>query len=112
MQIYNNITYSNISVLSEGLKLLTSLNEDQFRAESKPAFQASIGAHFRHVIEHYQCFFDQVEQQHFCYDLRQRNLQLETDLLFAKQSISDLIFFFRHLDLSTMTDTFTISDDS
>ena len=112
MQINNHFTYSNISTLSEGLKLLNLLNQEHYNASCKPAFESTIGAHFRHVLEHYQCFFKQLEKHHFCYDLRQRNLQLETDLNYAKMVTAEIIFLMKSMDVSGDSKPCFLSDES
>ena len=111
MQINDTLTYSNISALSEGHKLLDLLSADQYEATFKPAFQSTIGAHFRHVIEHYQCFFEQLKEQHFSYDLRRRNHQLETDVTYAQEVLLDLVTSLRNLEVSAFNQPYTVSDE-
>lgn len=112
MQISNHLTFSNTSALSEGLKLLNLLTEDQYKATYQPVFQSTIGAHFRHVLEHYQCFFQQLELQHFCYDSRQRNIELETDIHFAKEVLVEQQNEMLALDVSFFSKSYTLYDQS
>ena len=51
---------------------------------------SSIGEHTRHVIEMFQCLEKQYDLGVVNYDKRKRNQLIQTDTLFAKQSI-DLI---------------------
>jgi len=108
----NNHTHSNISALFEGLKFLNMLDETHYQASFKPAFQATIGAHFRHVIEHYQCFFKQLDKQHFCYDLRSRNVKLEIDLEYAKTTISEIITTLQTTNLTLTSSVLYLSDET
>ncbi|MCH2190407.1 MAG: hypothetical protein MK188_05735 [Gammaproteobacteria bacterium] len=81
---------SNISVLDEGIELIRLLEEGQYTKGFKPAFQSTIGAHFRHLLEHYRCFFTQMASKVFCYDLRERDQLLERDSAYALATIEEL----------------------
>ena len=65
----NNLLQTNIDALEEGSALLALLNPDQYMQGYKPVFQSTIGAHFRHVLEHYRCFLKQYSSGELCYDL-------------------------------------------
>ena len=93
---------SNISTLNEGAKLISLLEDGQYTQGFKPAFQSTIGAHFRHVLEHYRCFESQQPSSTFCYDLRERDQLLECDAEYALNTINELIAF-----LETVSDEMT-----
>ncbi len=62
-----------------------------YKAVATPAFQSSIGAHYRHIIEHYQCFFAQLsEKATINYDKRERNLRLETDMKYCREQLQQI----------------------
>jgi uncharacterized damage-inducible protein DinB len=82
---------TNISALEEGVSLLALLLPSQYIQGFKPAFHSTIGAHFRHVLEHYRCFIIQLEGGEICYDKRERDQQLECDFDYANQAIGLLI---------------------
>jgi len=92
MSQLQNLIDLNIAALQEGQRFLSLLNSKQYRQGFKPAFQSDVGTHFRHVLEHYRCFFSQLEKQEFRYDKRERDLRLETEIDYAKTSIEQLIF--------------------
>ena len=102
---------TNILALQEGEKLLSVLKANQYTDGYKPAFQSTIGAHFRHVLEHYRCFFTQMESACFCYDKRERDATLECDSSHAEQTISYLIGLFGQLDHSQFEKAYTIDDE-
>lgn len=82
---------ANVSALEEGLALLKLLLPSQYTLGFKPAFHSTIGAHFRHVLEHYRCFIDQLSSNEICYDKRQRDQDLEVDFAYAENTIKVLI---------------------
>jgi len=51
---------------------------------------STIGQHTRHILEFYQCFIEGYGSKEIDYDLRKRNIQIETDTEFAG-SIIDFI---------------------
>jgi hypothetical protein len=102
---------ANIKSLEEGETLLAGLNDDLYRKGVRPIFESTLGAHFRHFIEHYQCFFLQLPQRRFCYDDRQRNQALEEDLNIALNDISAVKSKFREFDFGSFEHTYTICDD-
>lgn len=85
-----NLLQTNVSALAEGRALLALLKPEQYTQGYKSAFHSTIGAHFRHVLEHYRCFLIQFKSRHFCYDSRERDQLLECDFEYAKQTIVEL----------------------
>jgi len=81
---------ANIDVLQEGRATLAALSPEQYTQGSKPAFASTIGAHFRHVLEHYRCFLKQRESTEICYDSRERDQALEVDHSYALTTINEL----------------------
>ncbi len=90
MSLNNSLLQTNVDALHEGETLLTALSAEQYTQGYKPAFHSTIGAHFRHVLEHYRCFLSQLSKAEFCYDSRERDQLLECDFSYAKQTIKDL----------------------
>lgn len=100
----------NIAGLQEGVGLLQLLSSDQYTQGFKPAFQSDIGTHFRHVLEHYQCFFAQLNETVFRFDKRPRDGRLGSELDYAKKTISEFIKRFQQFDMSSFERTYTIKE--
>ena len=111
MSINQRLIDTNILALEEGAKLLSVLKVDQYTEGFKPAFQSTIGAHFRHVLEHYRCFFNQMDSGRFCYDERERDGALECDHAYANQTINQLIELFATLDHDKFDQPYTVDDE-
>ena len=60
-------------VLRQGLALLLELNGESFAAVAPEPYGASIGQHYRHVLDHFLCLESGIATGEFDYDNRQRN---------------------------------------
>lgn len=90
MSLNTSLLQTNVDALEEGATLLTAISTEQYTQGYKPAFNSTIGAHFRHVLEHYRCFLNQLSSGKLCYDNRERDQLLESDCDYAKRTIEDL----------------------
>jgi hypothetical protein len=79
-------------VLAQGERLLQSLSDHQYASKTPEAADASIGAHYRHSLEHFQLMFEAVQQSDIDYDSRARDSALENERLMALSLTRD----FRH----------------
>lgn len=69
---------AHIIVLDSLKNLLKNLTNESFSKKNDLLFGASIGEHFRHIIEFYLCVMNQDTQEVINYDLRKRDRILET----------------------------------
>lgn len=90
MSLNTSLLQTNVDALKEGATLLAALSVEQYTQGYKPAFHSTIGAHFRHVLEHYRCFVGQISSGQFCYDKRERDELLECDFDYAKRTVEEL----------------------
>jgi len=88
-------------VLRQGLALLFELNGKTFAAIAPAPYQASIGQHYRHVLDHFLCLESGIAVGEIAYDDRARDPRLEIDLDFAWSTTERLIRVFGayHLEL-------------
>jgi hypothetical protein len=70
-------------VLAQGERLLQSLSDGQYAGKHAEAGDASIGAHYRHSLEHFKLVFEAVQQPEIDYDRRARDGSLENERLLA-----------------------------
>ena len=111
MSTNQKLIETNVLALEEGAQLLKVLKNNQYTEGYKPAFHSTIGAHFRHVLEHYRCFLRQRDCLQFCYDKRERDQQLESDSIYAKTTIDELISGLKMLDDQAFEKRYTIIDE-
>ena len=79
-------------VLEQGEILLAGLSDAQHADAAPDASSASIGAHYRHGLEHFKILLEAVNEAQIDYDRRERDTRLENERLFALQVTRD----FRH----------------
>lgn len=81
----------SISILSQLKDVINQLGETAY-SETLDVFSgASIGQHTRHILEFYLCLLQQKNKGDICYDKRERNLALETDIQVTTATINLLI---------------------
>jgi hypothetical protein len=90
-------------VLRQGLALLFDLNGETFAALAPEPYNASIGQHYRHVLDHFLCLVSGMAAGEVDYDNRERNPQLETDLDYACAATERLIQVFNRYDLELLS---------
>ena len=79
------------AVLLQGKELLENLSQDEFTAAHSVGNGASIGAHYRHCLDHFRQLVKGVEIGTIDYDARTRDPLLETDLKAAGSATEALM---------------------
>ena len=70
-------------VLRQGEMLLRALDDAAYRTRVPAAFNASVGGHYRHCLDHFQSLLDALDADEVNYDHRKRDARIETDRAFA-----------------------------
>lgn len=78
---------SSIDKLSELQTLLPKLDNKNFSKRIKILGDGTLGQHIRHIIEFYICLLDGIEGSEVNYDNRNRDVNLETDVNGAWDSL-------------------------
>jgi hypothetical protein len=78
-------------VLKQGLGLLSGLGDHSYARVAGPPFETSIGQHYRHVLEHFQCLLEGLECGEVNYDARRRDRRLETEVTFAGVTTCEIL---------------------
>jgi uncharacterized damage-inducible protein DinB len=85
------------AVLLQGRDLLESLGQEEFTAAHSVGNGASIGAHYRHSLDHFRQLFEGLKSGVIDYDARTRDPLLETDLKAACSATEALMASVRDL---------------
>ena len=68
-----------LDTLAQGEELLQELDDDAYTSKLPVAFQASIGGHYRHCLDHFRSLLQAIEGSPLNYDARERNTLVEND---------------------------------
>src|SRR6185503_5374322 len=86
MLITTNANY----IFDQLTDLLDHLNDDQYVATPEIFSGASVGKHYRHIIEFFQSVSVADETETICYDNRLRDERIENNRALAKELLQDL----------------------
>jgi hypothetical protein len=89
-------------VLQQGLALLSGVDDNTYRTVAPEPYSASIGQHYRHVLDHFLCFAAGVGRFEIDYDKRARDPRLENDREYAMAVTRELARRFAAYDSATL----------
>lgn len=78
-------------VLLQGLGLLFELRDKTFSHFAGTPFNASVGQHYRHVLEHFQSLIRGLRAGEINYDARERNPRLQSEVAYASIATCDVL---------------------
>lgn len=81
---------SNVDYLRQGRALIERLGNEDYAGCAPPASRGGIGAHFRHVLDHYESFVRGVESGTIDYDIRERDREVERVRARALERVDEL----------------------
>lgn len=96
-------------VLLQGRALLGAVDPEIYTWKDIKGCGASIGMHYRHVLEHFQCLIKGIQNGRIDYDHRLRSSELECSVDAALFATSDLIETFRNLPVGVLQRECTVT---
>jgi len=96
---------ASISMLNSIKSLLNSIPKEVYVKPDHILSGASLGQHFRHIIEFYKCIIDINENRLICYDDRKRDLRMEDSIYFMLEKINKIGDAIESLDTNTPIQT-------
>ena len=78
-------------VLRQGRIFLNRIGDEMYAGPLEGGFGASLGAHYRHVLDHFLCLAEGIRTGQVNYDQRRRNPQLENSVACARLVTEGLI---------------------
>jgi hypothetical protein len=91
-----------IETLNQGEALLTELSDELYTRRVPVAFNASIGGHYRHCLDHFRSLLDAAASGDLNYDHRERGTMIETDRFAALNATRELREGYQLLDTSLL----------
>jgi hypothetical protein len=92
-----------VESLRQGEILLGAISDEQYRCKLPAAFNASIGGHYRHCLDHFRLLLDAVNSPEVNYDHRERGTLVEYDRFAALNATRGLIEAYEQLAASVVT---------
>ena len=89
---------SVIETLQQGETLLTEISDETYTRKVPIAFNASIGGHYRHCLDHFRSLLDSAMDGDLNYDHRERDTLVEKDRFAALNATRELREGFERLD--------------
>jgi hypothetical protein len=71
-------------VLRQGCTFLDRVSDEVYARRLEGTFAGSLGAHYRHVLDHFLCLTEGIRTGQVNYDQRRRNPQLENSVRYAR----------------------------
>jgi hypothetical protein len=93
----SSILASITEVLEQGECLLMNLEPGTYAQKLPVVYNASIGGHYRHCLDHFKNLFESSEKTELNYDHRQRDPRVEQDQAFALTETRRLLEICRSL---------------
>jgi len=92
------LVHSVLETLEQGEALLTQLSDEDYTRKVAVAFNASIGGHYRHCLDHFRSLHDAAIQGDLNYDHRERGTLIESDRFAALNATRELQEGYERLD--------------
>lgn len=89
-------------VLLQGLGLLFDLWDGTYSRVVAAPYKASIGQHYRHILEHFQCLARGLRSGEINYDARERNPKLESEVTYASTATCDVLRAIKNYNEDTL----------
>jgi hypothetical protein len=74
---------SAVQILHQGEQLLNAIDDDGYTRRLSAVFSSTVGGHYRHCLDHFQCLLEGIPQGEVNYDHRRRDARLEHHREFA-----------------------------
>ncbi len=87
-----------VETLAQGEALLAQLTDAEYTRRLPVAFNACIGGHYRHCLDHFRSLLDAATDGDLNYDQRERGTLIETDRFAALNATRELREAYQQLD--------------
>jgi uncharacterized damage-inducible protein DinB len=87
MRTNQHLAQRNAEYLGQALELCASLPPEAYAAREPRSERGGVGAHVRHVLDHYDAFLDGLERGFVDYDARERDPATEADVAVARERL-------------------------
>jgi uncharacterized damage-inducible protein DinB len=103
------LVLSVLETLGQGEALLAQLSDEDYTRKVPVAFNASIGGHFRHCLDHFRSLLDSATDGDLNYDHRERGTLIENDRFAALNATRELREDYERLDPALLLRPLTVT---
>jgi uncharacterized damage-inducible protein DinB len=96
--MHSSLQQTTVSTLQQLIDLLLQLDPGIYAHPLPILSGSSLSGHVRHITEFYLCLFNGLVNEVVDYDARKRNPLLETDNLFAIQTLEQIISYIQEVE--------------
>ena len=100
---YRVLIEAVIEVLNQGEVLLAEIENDDYTRKLPGAFNASIGGHYRHCLDHFRSLVESAAREDLNYDHRERGTLVESDRFAALNATRELRAGYQQLSASHLS---------
>src|SRR5215831_16585211 len=100
---------SVLEALAQGESLLMELSDEDYTRKVALAFNASIGGHYRHCLDHFRSLLEAAVQSDLNYDHRERGTLVEHDRFAALNATRELREGYERLDPELLLRTLSVT---
>ena len=100
---------SVIETLAQGESLLMQLSDEDYTRKVAVAFNASVGGHYRHCLDHFRSLLDSAAHGDLNYDHRERGTLVEHDRFAALNATRELQEGYERLDPELLLRTLSVT---
>lgn len=98
-----------IETLNQGERLLQDIDDDVYVQKVPTAFNASIGGHYRHCLDHFRSLLAASAGGDLNYDQRERGTLIESDRFAALNATQELREGYEQLDAALLQRPLTVT---
>ena len=99
----NVLVVSVLETLTQGELLLAEISDADYTRKLPVAFNASIGGHYRHCLDHFRSLLEVAAAGNLNYDHRERGTLVETDRFAALNQTRELRAGYEQLDPAVLS---------
>jgi len=103
------LSESVLETLRQGETLLSTISDDDYTRKLPAAFNASIGGHYRHCLDHFRSLLEAALSGDLNYDHRERGTLVERDRFAALNATRDLHNGYQKLDPALFTRSLAVT---
>jgi hypothetical protein len=99
MNTDRELIHAVVETLWQGEKLLTEITDETYVRKVAVVFNASVGGHYRHCLDHFKALLEAASAGDLNYDLRERGTLVENDRFAALNMTRELRAGYEKLDV-------------